>query len=194
MSASRLLTLGAAALLLGTARGDELPATARRLIDEADKQIQEIEKKAQTQVAARRKKLLADLKALEESFTKEAKFAQAAAVRARIREIEAGPLVRAARPDPGTLTNFRGQVGKSFVFEVTGGMNGSCWGTGVYTDDSTLATACVHAGVLKVGQKGLVKVTVLPGQASYPSSTQHGVNSGSWNAWNGSFRVERVKP
>jgi hypothetical protein len=97
------------------------------------------------------------------------------------------------RPNPGTLTGHRAEVGKSLRFEVTGSDAGSVWGTDVYTDDSDLATAAVHAGVLAVGQKGVVKVTILPGQDSYGSSTRHGVTSGSWENWVGSFRVERVR-
>jgi hypothetical protein len=96
-------------------------------------------------------------------------------------------------PDPGTLTNQRGEAGKSFFFEVTGANTGSVWGTDVYTDDSALATAAVHAGVLTVGQKGVVKVTILPGQDSYTSSTRNGVTSGSWGNWHGSYRVESAR-
>src|SRR4051794_10472958 len=75
MRVTRLLALGALGLLLHSAapvRGDELPATARRLIGEADKDIQEIQKKAdeaarkaeeeaqkaQEEVKDRKKKLL----------------------------------------------------------------------------------------------------------------------------------------
>src|SRR5205807_2155099 len=74
-----------------------------------------------------------------------------------------------AQPDPGTMTGFRAEVGKSFVFQVTGSDSGSIWGSDVYTDDSNLATAAVHAGIIPVGQQGVVKVTVLPGQESYTS-------------------------
>jgi hypothetical protein len=98
-----------------------------------------------------------------------------------------------ALPDPGTLTGHRGDVGKSFLFEVTGANTGPVWGTEVYTDDSALATAAVHAGVLAVGQKGVVKVTILPGLESYTSSASNGVVSGSWASWVGSYRVEAVK-
>jgi hypothetical protein len=104
-----------------------------------------------------------------------------------------GKLPVTALPDPGTLTGHRGDVGKSFLFEVTGANAGPVWGTEVYTDDSSLATAAVHAGVLAVGQKGVVKVTILPGQADYTSSTSNGVTSGSWGSWVGSYRVEAVK-
>jgi hypothetical protein len=95
--------------------------------------------------------------------------------------------------DPGTLTGHRADLGKSLVFEVTGSATGSVWGTDVYTDDSDLATAAVHAGALAVGQKGRVKVTILPGQDSYTSSMRHGVSSSSWGSWTGSFRVEPAR-
>src|SRR5581483_1253345 len=64
------------------------------------------------------------------------------------------------------------------------------WGSGMYTDDSPLAAAAVHAGVLRDGMRGIVKVTILPGHSSYRGSTQNGVQSESWNAWDGSYRVE----
>jgi hypothetical protein len=96
-------------------------------------------------------------------------------------------------PDPGTLTQHRADVGKSFLFEVTGSNAGAVWGTDIYTDDSALATAAVHAGVLAVGQKGVIKVTILPGQNSYASSTRNGVSSQSWENWDGSFRVDPAR-
>jgi hypothetical protein len=98
------------------------------------------------------------------------------------------------RPDPGTLDGLRGNAGKSFLFEVTGNTQGTIWGTGVYTDDSSLSTAVVHAGILRNGQKGIVKVTILAGQAAYQKSTANGVTSGDWGNWTGSYKVEAVKP
>jgi LCCL domain len=101
-----------------------------------------------------------------------------------------GPAVAGVQPDPGTLHGFRDQVGKTFTFEVTGSDAGTVYGTDVYTDDSELATATVHAGVLKKGQKGTVKVTLLAGQEKYPASTRHGVESRPWDKWDSSYRVE----
>ena len=49
-------------------------------------------------------------------------------------------------PDPGTLTTYRGQNGKTFLFEVTGTTDRSIAGTDIYTDDSALSMAAVHAG------------------------------------------------
>ncbi len=95
--------------------------------------------------------------------------------------------------DPGTLSQYRGERGKTLLFEVTGSDTGSVYGTDVYTDDSTLAAAAVHAGVLKAGQKGVVKVTMLPGQDDYPASTRHGITSTPWGKWDSSFRVEAAR-
>src|SRR5262249_12889833 len=81
--------------------------------------------------------------------------------------------------------------GKVFYFEVTGAAGGGIWGSDIYTDDSQLATAAVHAGVLRAGEKGVVKVTILPSQAYYTGTTRNGVTSGSFGAFGGSYRLER---
>src|SRR5438067_11372359 len=158
MRAFLLAPLGALALLLAPApaRADDLPATARRLIEEADKEVKEIEERAQKAVEQRRRRMLAKLEELAASLMKEAKFAQAQAVRDKIEQLKGGAAAvgAAAQADPGTLTAFQGELGKSYNFEVTGAANGTVWGTDLYTDDSSMATAAVHAGVLQAGQKG----------------------------------------
>lgn len=90
-------------------------------------------------------------------------------------------------PDPGNLTSYRNQTGATLSFTVTGATNGSVWGTGVYTDDSSLATAAVHAGVLRPGETGTVQVTILPGQQSYPGTASNGVTSSNYGSWSGSY-------
>jgi hypothetical protein len=88
---------------------------------------------------------------------------------------------------PSNLVGYRNRVGQTFEFTVTGGAGSAIWGTDVYTDDSSIARAAVHAGVLAVGQTKVVTVTILPGQSSYPASTRNGVTSASWGAWSGSY-------
>lgn len=88
---------------------------------------------------------------------------------------------------PISLTGYRSRVGQSFELIVTGSSSGAVWGTDVYTDDSTVARAAVHAGVVAVGETKSVTVTILPGQSSYPASTRNGVTTSSWGAWGGSF-------
>jgi len=96
-------------------------------------------------------------------------------------------------PTPTDVSGqIRGKNGEVFHFEVTGARDGTVWGSDVYTDDSDLATAAVHAGLLQVGQKGIVKVTLLPGQQQYRGSTRNGVTTLDYHAWDGSYRIEAV--
>jgi hypothetical protein len=88
---------------------------------------------------------------------------------------------------PTNFVGYRNRVGSVFELRVTGAARGAVWGTDVYTDDSSVATAAVHAGVLAVGETKTVTVTILPGQSSYPASARNGVSSASWGGWYGSF-------
>jgi hypothetical protein len=88
---------------------------------------------------------------------------------------------------PANLVGYRNKVGQTFQFSVTGATTGAIWGTDVYTDDSSVATAAVHAGVLAVGETKTVTLTLLPGQVSYTSSTRNGVKASAWGAWSGSY-------
>lgn len=96
-------------------------------------------------------------------------------------------------PQSGTMEAFRGMTGTTFSLQLTGSDSGSIWGSDVYTDDSDLATAAVHAGVLEDGQTGTVAITVRPGQESYQGSQRNGVASQGYGAWHGSYRIERLQ-
>src|SRR5262245_55895103 len=62
---------------------------------------------------------------------------------------------RDALPDPGTLAGYQAHIGKTLTFKVTGpplgAAIGNVFGTDVYTLDSSLAGAAVHAGVIRPG-------------------------------------------
>jgi hypothetical protein len=90
-------------------------------------------------------------------------------------------------PDPGNLIDYRSEQGMTLYFEVTGATNGSVWGSSIYTDDSSLASAAVHAGVLQSGETGTVAVTILGPQDSFSGSNQNGVESSDYPHWDGSF-------
>src|SRR4051794_39066853 len=79
--------------------------------------------------------------------------------------------------DPGNLSGLKKNVGQSYYFDVRGSTTGSVWGTDVYTYDSNLATAAVHAGLLRDGQRGVVLVTVLKGEEKYQGTTRNGVTT-----------------
>ncbi|CAF1066360.1 unnamed protein product [Adineta ricciae] len=88
---------------------------------------------------------------------------------------------------PKNLVYYRDRVGQSFSFSITGNVQGPVYGTNIYTDDSDLGTAAVHAGVIKVGETKTVDVKILPGQSSYLGSAQNGITSSSYGHWLGSY-------
>ncbi|MBK6593782.1 MAG: putative Ig domain-containing protein [Burkholderiales bacterium] len=99
-------------------------------------------------------------------------------------------------PDPGSLEDYRGRNQAALYFRVTGSNVGSVRGTGTYTDDSKLAVAAVHAGLLAVGQQGVVKVTIRPGLVAttaepspYIGTTANGIVSNSFGTGNGSYSL-----
>jgi hypothetical protein len=96
-----------------------------------------------------------------------------------------------AEADPGTLVSFEQQLGKTFHFRVTGAANGSLWGTEVYTTDSNLAAAAVHSGILKLGQTGIVKVTILASPPAFLGSTQNGLTSSGYGAYRAAYKVSK---
>jgi len=207
MNLCRLLAFGLFLIVVSPARADEdLPAEAKKLIEEHEKasgeivkktkeilnKAQEAKQKAEKELVGRKQKLIAQLEELGKRLEKEGKAPQAKVVAEQVEELKTGRIAGAA-PDPGNVVNLRGQNGKVFFFEVTGAQKGTVWGTDVYTDDSSLAVAAVHAGVLKVGHKAVVKVTILPGEQKYGGSMRNGITTADFGAWEGSFKVEAVK-
>lgn len=65
---------------------------------------------------------------------------------------------------------------------------GSVWGGPIYSDDSAVCRAAVHAGVIS-NAGGSFTVVIEQGQSSYPSNTQNGVTTSEWGAWERSFTV-----
>ena len=94
---------------------------------------------------------------------------------------------------PPTVNQLQADVGDFFFLEITGAVRGTIWGTDVYTADSILSTAAVHAGVLQVGETGLVKVTVLAGQNRYEGTSRNDVMSQNFGMFPRSFQIEAVK-
>ncbi len=66
--------------------------------------------------------------------------------------------------------------------------SGSVWGTGVYTHDSSVCGAAVHAGAIPMSG-GKVTVKSAAGCPSYKGSLGHGITSSKWGSYGGSFYV-----
>jgi hypothetical protein len=74
---------------------------------------------------------------------------------------------------------------------VTGANGGALYGTGVHTTDSSLATAAVHGGILKLGQTGVVKVTVIASPQQFVGSTQNGITSSNWGQYPAAYKISK---
>jgi len=87
-----------------------------------------------------------------------------------------------------TAAAFRPYLTSRFAYTCpSGGTLRSVWGTDVYTDDSSVCTAAVHAGLVTAAAGGSVTIEIRPGQASYTGSTRNGVTALSYGSWGGSF-------
>ncbi len=174
---------------------DDLPPAASALLKTFDQESDAIRARMEAEIAAKREVLIQQLQAMQDGYTREAKLDEAVAIRDEIRKLRRSGMTVLPYPSGGGyggLTTYRGQNGKVLYFEVIGSNSGSIYGTDIYTDDSDLSTAAVHAGLLKVGEKGVVKVTILPGQASHASSARHGITSSAWSQYPGSYKVEPI--
>lgn len=190
----RLFVPALAALLFAHSpalRADELPEDAARLVAAFDEDSEAIRLEAERKIAIERRELAKKLKELQDKYTKAAMLDEAVAIRDKIRSLSDSTMP--AQADPGTMSNFANRIGEKFYFRVTGANGGSIYGTGVYTYDSSIASAAVHSGVLKIGETAVLKVSMLPGRNNYLSTTANGITSSSWGQYSASFQVERVR-
>lgn len=89
-------------------------------------------------------------------------------------------------------TQYRGEDGTRIAFLCPpDGEIGSVWGTDDYTDDSSVCSAAVHAGVINPIEGGRIIVEIAPGQPSYDGTEANGVTSQDYGSWDGSFFFPR---
>lgn len=93
---------------------------------------------------------------------------------------------------PATMVDLCDPVGATYYFRVLGAVEGQVWGTDIYTGDSALAAAAVHAGVAKVGAVAIVKVTVVAPPAKFKGSARHGVASSDFGRYGMAYKLEQV--
>jgi hypothetical protein len=86
-----------------------------------------------------------------------------------------------------TAEEHRGQNGRRFTYQCPGnGEPQPVWGTGIYTDDSSVCSAAVHHGTIGFGG-GTVSIEIRSGMSSYRGSNSHGVQSQNYGSFSGSF-------
>jgi hypothetical protein len=84
--------------------------------------------------------------------------------------------------------SHRGQLGQPFTVNCPAqGTIGNVWGTDVYTDDSSVCSAAVHAGRITLAQGGAVTAYAHPGRARYAGVARNGVTSRDFATYPGSF-------
>ena len=98
---------------------------------------------------------------------------------------------------PANLMIYQQQYGKELTFTLTGytagsGQQPSVWGTDVYTLDSHFAAAAVHAGMVKPGETGVVRVRIIQSPPQYTSSSRNGLTTTAYGVYNsGAFEFVR---
>lgn len=93
---------------------------------------------------------------------------------------------------PSNMQALSDLVGASYYFRVTGAGEGTIWGTDIYTGDSSLAVAAVHAGLVKPGDSAVIKVTVVPPLNAYQGSLRNGVTSHDFARFGTAYRLSAI--
>ena len=83
------------------------------------------------------------------------------------------------------------EVGKTLKFKCPAdGKESSVWGTDIYTLDSSICNAAVHAGKLKMDSGGSVTIELRPGESAYKGSTRNGIKTSDYEKYGSSFIVK----
>lgn len=171
---------------------DEAERESAAIRDQTDAEVARIEQGATRELAPLVRELVDALRSMQQRYTREGLLDEALAIRARVRQLRSDLL--GVRLDSGNLTEYgAGDIGRVLLIEVVGRVEGSVWGSEVYTADSRLGTAAVHSGAIREGERGLVRVTLVDGDGrDYQGSIRHGVQSYDYAAYPLAYRVERV--
>ena len=90
---------------------------------------------------------------------------------------------------PATMVSF--ETGKTYEFKCpSGGKESAVWGSDIYTLDSSVCNAAVHAGKLTMESGGLVTIELRPGQDSYKGTVRNGIKTNDYPKYGQSFVVK----
>jgi len=92
-------------------------------------------------------------------------------------------------------TNMHGlceTVGATYYFRVTGVTEGQLWGTDIYSGDSTIGAAAVHAGLLKAGETDLFRITVVTPPEKFPGTVRNGVTSTEYGRYQYAWKLSAI--
>ena len=93
---------------------------------------------------------------------------------------------------PATMHGLCDTVGATFYFRVHRPDRRQLWGTDVYTGDSVLGAAAVHAGLVKPLEVAVIKVTVVTPPAQFTGSVRNGVTSHDFGRYGSAYRLSTI--
>lgn len=89
-----------------------------------------------------------------------------------------------------TGVGFKMDVGMVYKFRCPEkGTEHTIWGTDVYTSDSSICTAAVHAGLFSLADGGIVTIEFRPGRLTYGTTERNGIKSNTFGEYGHSFVV-----
>jgi hypothetical protein len=90
-----------------------------------------------------------------------------------------------------SATMVGGDSGKTYKFKCpANGRESTVWGTDIYTIDSSICNAAVHAGKFALESGGSVTIQLRPGESAYKGSTRNGIKTNNYGAYGRSFVVK----
>jgi LCCL domain len=93
---------------------------------------------------------------------------------------------------PNNMHGLCDTVGAIYYFRVTGVTEGQVWGTDIYTRDSCLGAAAVHAGLLKPGATAPLRVTVVAALDSYPGTMRNEVTTSDYGNFPHAWKLSAI--
>lgn len=87
-----------------------------------------------------------------------------------------------------SATDHRGENGKQFTYicPSTNTVPFAGWGTDIYTDDTRICPAAVHAGLI-TASGGIVSIEIRPGETSYRGTARNGTSTQDHGGFVGSY-------
>lgn len=93
---------------------------------------------------------------------------------------------------PANFLDLAQPVGATYYFRVAGASDGPLWGTDVYTGDSVLAAAAVHAGLVQPGATAVVRVESVAPPSQFTGCVRNGVTSHDFGRYGSAYRLSAV--
>ena len=93
---------------------------------------------------------------------------------------------------PQSIMELADQIGATYYFRVKGETTGPLWGTDVYTGDSMLGVAAVHAGLVQPAATAIVKVTIVAPPTEFQGSVRHNVMSHDFGRFGSAYTLSAV--